>query len=111
MLESQSQSQVSTQDYNYSLETAQYCNQSLETAQYSTPYFISREELPQVKCNTLKTIQVSRLVANGQSEYIQLAWVSQSQISKMHQMDTEIDTGAGCNVMPLYKVHKLFGQE
>ena len=23
----------------------------------------------------------------------------------------EIDTGAGCNVMPLYKVQELFGQE
>ena len=26
-------------------------------------------------------------------------------------MDIEIDTGVGCNVMPLYKVHELFGQE
>ena len=41
----QSQVQESPQDYN----------QSPETVQYSTPYFISREELPQVKCNSLKT--------------------------------------------------------
>ena len=26
-------------------------------------------------------------------------------------MDVKIDTGAGCNVMPLYKVQELFGQE
>ena len=26
-------------------------------------------------------------------------------------MNVEIDTGAGCNVMPLYKVKELFGQE
>ena len=30
---------------------------------------------------------------------------------KKHQVDIEIDTGAGCNVMPLYKVQELFGQE
>ena len=26
-------------------------------------------------------------------------------------MNVEIDTGAGCNVMPLYKVKEIFGQE
>ena len=57
---SQPQSSESTQDYN----------QSPETAQYSTSYFISRDELPQAKCNSLKTVQVSRLGANEQSEHI-----------------------------------------
>ena len=51
------------------LEVQDY-NQSPETAQYSTPYFMSREELPQAKCNSLKTVQVSRLGANGQSEHM-----------------------------------------
>ena len=64
MLEAQNyshlQSQESPQDYN----------QSLETAQYSTLYFMSKEELPQMKCNSLKTVQVSRLGANEQSEHI-----------------------------------------
>ena len=96
MLEAQDdshpQSQESLQDYN----------QHPETAQYSTPYFMSREELPQVNCNSLKTVQVSRLGANEQSEHIQPAWLAQSQNS--HQVDVEIDTGAGYNVMPLYKV-------
>ena len=64
MLEAQSQPQESTQDYNHSPETAQYYNQSLETAQYSTPYFISREELPQAKCNCQQTVQIFRLGAN-----------------------------------------------
>ena len=102
MLEAQDyshpQSQKSPQDYN----------QSPEAAQYSTPYFISREELPQVKCNSLKTVQVSRLSANEQSAHIQPAWIAQSQNSMKHQVDIEIDTGAGCNVMPLYKVHETF---
>ena len=95
------QSQETTQDYN----------QSLETAQYSTPYFVSKEELPQMTCNSLKTIQVSRLEANEQSEHIQLAWIAESQNSKKYQLDVKIDTRAGCNVMPLYKVQEFFGQE
>ena len=37
--------------------------------------------------------------------------MTQSKNSKMHQIDVEIDTGAWCNVMLLYKVNKLFGQE
>ena len=95
MLEAQEhnpQSQGPSQDYG----------QSPETAQYSTPYFMLREELPQVICNSLKTVQVSRLGANEQSEHIQPAWLAQSQNSKKHQVDMEIDTGAGCNVMPLH---------
>ena len=35
----------------------------------------------------------------------------ESQSSKKHQVDIEIDTGAGCNVMPLYKVHELFSHK
>ena len=63
---------LEAQDYSHpqSQESLQDYNQSPETAQYSTPYFISIEELPQVKCNSLKTVQVSRLGANKQSEHI-----------------------------------------
>ena len=72
---------------------------------------MSRNELPQVNCNSLQTIQVSRLGANEKSEQISPAWIAESQNSKMHQMSVEIDTEAGCNVMLLYKVKELFGQE
>ena len=104
---------IEAQDYSHpqSQESLQDYNQGPETAQYSTPYFMSREELPQVKCNSLKTVQVSRLGANEQGEHIQPAWLAQSQNSKKFQVNIEIDTGAGCNVMPLYKVQELFGQE
>ena len=50
-------------------------------------------ELPQVKCKSLKTVQVSRLGANEQNEQIQPAWLAQSQNSKKHQVNVEIDTG------------------
>ena len=63
---------LEAQDYSHpqSQESPQDYNQTPETAQYSTLYFISREELPQAKCNCLKTLQVSRLGANEQSEHI-----------------------------------------
>ena len=63
---------LEAQDYSHpqSQESLQDYNQSPETAQYSTPYFLSREELPQVKYNSLKTVQVSSLGANEQSEHI-----------------------------------------
>ena len=66
---------IEAQDYTslqpmQSQETLQDYNQSLETAQYSTPYFMSKGELPQTTCNSLKTVQVSRLGANKQSEHI-----------------------------------------
>ena len=50
---------LEAQDYSHpqSQESPQDYNQSPETAQYSTPYFMSREELPQVKCNSLKTMK------------------------------------------------------
>ena len=57
---------IEAQDYTslqlvQSQETLQDYNQSLETAQYSTPYFMFKGELPQTTCNSLKTVQVSRL--------------------------------------------------
>ena len=60
---------LEAQDYSHpqslqSQETLQDYNQSPGTAQYSTPYFMSKEELPQMTCNSLKTVQVSRLGAN-----------------------------------------------
>ena len=66
---------IEAQDYTslqlmQSQETLQDYNQSIETAQYSTPYFMSMGELPQTTCNSLKTVQVSRLGANEQSEHI-----------------------------------------
>ena len=60
MLEAQPTAQSETiQDCTCSLETAQQQNPSIETMPYSTPYFISREELPQAHCNGLQTVHKS----------------------------------------------------
>ena len=62
---------LEAQDYSHpqSQESLQDYNQSAKTVQYSTPYFMAREELPQAKCNSLKTVQASRLGAKKQSEH------------------------------------------
>ena len=64
-----------------------------------------------VTTSKMQQPQDSRLGANEQSEHIQPAWITQSQNSKKHQVNIEIDTGTGCNIMPLYKPQELFGQE
>ena len=69
---------LEAQDYSnpqspQSQETLQDYNQSLGTAQYSTPYFMSKEELPQMTCNSLKTVQVSRLGANEQGDRVNIS--------------------------------------
>ena len=66
---------IEAQDYTslqlmQSQETLQDYNQRLETAQYFMSYFMSKGELPQTTCNSLKAVQVSRLGANKQSEHI-----------------------------------------
>ena len=56
-------------------------------------------------CTSLQT------EANEQSEHIQPVLIAQSHNSKKHQLDVKIDSGAGCNGMPLYKMQELFDQE
>ena len=38
-------------------------------------------------------------------------WILWSQNFPVQQIDCEVDTGAGCNVLPAYKAGVLFGQE
>ena len=61
---------LEAQDYSdpqspQSQETLQDYNQSLGTAQYSTLYFLSKEELPQTTCNSLKTRYRGRMQCNA----------------------------------------------
>ena len=60
---------IEAQDYT-SPQPMQSQETLQETAQYPTLYFMSKGELPQTTCNSLKTVQVSRMGANEQSEHI-----------------------------------------
>ena len=43
------------------------------------------------------------------SKHIKPLWLSAASDGPIHQVECEIDTGAGCNVMPLYMYKSLFG--
>ena len=48
---------------------------------------------------------------NKDTEHIRPLWVAQSQGSQVSQTDCEVDTGAGCNILPAHRAQQLFGQE
>ena len=45
------------------------------------------------------------------SKHIKPLWLSAASEGPIHQVECEIDTGAGCNVMPLYMYNSLFGDK
>ena len=81
---------------------------------YPLPFFISRNEpmTPQasVKMLQTETVEVCQL-SERKSEHIRPAWISRSKDSPIEQIDCEVDTGAGCNVIGHNQAKELFGQE
>ena len=81
---------------------------------YPPPFFISRNEprTPQASVKMLQTETVEVCQLNERkSEHIQPAWISRSKDSLIEQIDCEVDTGAGCNVIGHYQAKELFDQE
>ena len=78
------------------------------------PFFISRKEanMPQtsVKMMQAETTEVCQL-SERNSEHIRPTWISKSKDSEIEQIDCEVDTGTGCNVIDLRKAKKLCKQE
>ncbi len=68
---------------------------------------------PTVPHHQIHTVPVCRLQQHRMTgEHIRPAWISeQSRDSPINQIDCEVDTGAGCNVLPMYKAAALFGPE
>ena len=60
---------------------------------------------------SLKTTTKVHHMKHNDNENIRPLWVAQSKDSKIHQTDCEVDTGAGCNILPVHKAKELFGQE
>ena len=78
------------------------------------PFFISRKEahMPQVAIRKLQmdTTEICQL-SERNLEHIRPAWISKSKDSAIEQIDCEVDTGAGCNVIGLNQAKKLCKQE
>ena len=87
-------------------EESQDCPQS----EYTTPFYTTNDQAKaSVKC--LKTTTKLQYMKNRDNEHIRPLWVAQSENSKIHQTDCEVDTGAGCNILPVHKAKELFGKE
>ena len=79
-------------------------------SEYTTPYYITNEQAKApIKC--LKTTTRVHHIQGKDTEHIRPLWVAQSQGSQILQTDCEVNTGAGCNILPVHKAQQLFGQE
>ena len=79
-------------------------------SEYTTPYFIANEQAKApIKC--LKTTAKVHHIQDRDTEHIRPLWVSQSKGATVLQTNCEVDTGAGCNILPAHKAQQLFGQE
>jgi len=58
----------------------------------------------------LKTVTMESLNHPKSEPHIRPLWISQESSSQIFQIDCEVDTGASCNILPLYKAKALFGQ-
>jgi len=73
-------------------------------------------ELPQQYSNQpalfqhVQTYHV-KSITDTSSKHIKPLWLSTASEGPIHQVECEIDTGAGCNVMPLYMYKSLFGDK
>ena len=57
----------------------------------------------------LKTVIMESLNHPKSEPHIHPLWLSQESSSQIFQIDCEVDTGASCNILPLYKAKGLFG--
>ena len=79
-------------------------------SEYITPYFITNEQVKApIKC--LKTTARVHHIQDRDTEHIRPLWVAQSRGFQVFQTNCEVDTGAGCNILPAHKAQQLFGQE
>ena len=57
-----------------------------------------------------ETAEVCQL-SERNSEHIRPAWISKSKDSPIQQIDCEVDTGAGCNVIGYNQAKELSKEE
>ena len=74
-------------------------------SEYTTPYYLTNDQAKaSVKC--LKTTAKVHYMHNKDTEHIRPLWVAQSQGFQALQTDCEVNTGAGCNVLPTHKAQQ-----
>ena len=74
-----------------------------------TDHFYVTDDQDQVKASVkyLKTTSKVHYMKHSDNKHIRPLWVAKSRNSKIHQTNCEVDTGAGCNILPVHKVKEL----
>ena len=73
----------------------------------------SKEYLPvyfSANVHTLSTVSVNRLNNPKREPHIRPLWLSKEPSTQVFCISCEVDTGASCNILPLYKAKALFGK-
>ena len=70
-----------------------------------------QEDDDSVYCASINTVAIHSLNNPKHTEHIKPLWLSRDPSSQVFRIDCEVDTGAGCNILPLYKAKALFGDE
>ena len=79
-------------------------------SEYTTPYFFTNEQV-KAPVKYLNTTARVHHIQDRDMEHIRPLWVSQSRGSQVFQTDCEVNTGAGCNILPAHKAQQLLDQE
>ena len=69
---------------------------------YTTPFFLRKEEGIKSTVKSLKTTTKVHYI-HKDTEHVRPLWLLQSPNSNIAKTECEVDTGAGCNIMPLHK--------
>ena len=96
------------------LDTLQRCVdkiQTIEPARLRSTTQTQRNSLQTTLRVTKQKHQLSASRPHAQQGHIRPLWVAQSQESHVSQTDCEVNTGVGCNILPIHKAQQLFGQE
>ena len=75
---------------------------------YTHPYLTGNKRAP---VNYLRPTTKIHYMCHSDTEHIRLLWVSQAQKSWVYPTECEVDTGAGCNILPVCVTQELFSQE
>ena len=59
--------------------------------------------------NHIQSVTVKSLNNPKHEPHIRPLWLSEGPEAQVFKIDCEVDTGAGCNILPLYKAKALFG--
>ena len=67
---------------------------------------------PQTSVKMLQTKAIKVCQLNERNpEHIRPTWISKSEDAAIEQIDCEVDTGAGCNVISYNQAKELYDQE